>query len=113
MYEDRLNGIISGEEYQKNAKNVKEKVDKLKKDIMELENQKANGNSQKQDDKLDILVEEFLKLEKPTKEIIREFIEKEYERLVEEQKGYPPGTFKVWEEDRVLILTNLSINSLI
>ena len=76
MYEDRLNGIISGEEYQKNAKNVKEKVDKLKKDIMELENQKANGNSQKQDDKLDILVEEFLKLEKPTKEIIREFIEK-------------------------------------
>ena len=38
---------------------------------------------------------------------IREFIENEYERLVEEQKGYPPGTFKVWEEDRVLILTNL------
>lgn len=38
---------------------------------------------------------------------IREFIEKEYERLVEEQKGYPPGTFKVWEEDRILILTNL------
>ena len=38
---------------------------------------------------------------------IREFIEKEYERLVEEEKGYPHGTFKVWEEDRVLILTNL------
>lgn len=38
---------------------------------------------------------------------VREFIEKEYERLVEEQKGYPPGTFKVWEEDRILILTNL------
>ena len=38
---------------------------------------------------------------------IREFIEREYERLVEEEKGYPPGTFKLWEEDRILILTNL------
>lgn len=38
---------------------------------------------------------------------IRTMIEKEYERLVEEEKGYPPGTFKIWEEDRVLILTNL------
>ena len=38
---------------------------------------------------------------------IRQFIEKEYERLVEEEKGYPHGTFKLWEEDRVLILTNL------
>ena len=38
---------------------------------------------------------------------IRQFIEKEYERLVEEEKGYPHGTFKVWEEDRILILTNL------
>ena len=38
---------------------------------------------------------------------IRTFIEKEYERLVEEEKGYPPGTFKIWEEDRILILTNL------
>ena len=38
---------------------------------------------------------------------IRNFIEREYERLVDEEKGYPPGTFKVWEEDRILILTNL------
>ena len=38
---------------------------------------------------------------------IRTMIEKEYERLVEEEKGYPPGTFKVWEEDRIIILTNL------
>jgi len=38
---------------------------------------------------------------------IRTFIEKEYERLVDEERGYPPGTFKLWEEDRVLILTNL------
>ena len=38
---------------------------------------------------------------------IRNFIEREYERLVDEEKGYPPGTFKVWDEDRILILTNL------
>jgi hypothetical protein len=38
---------------------------------------------------------------------LRQFIEKEYERLVEDEKGYPHGTFKVWEEDRLLILTNL------
>ena len=38
---------------------------------------------------------------------IRNFIEREYERLVDEEKGYPPGTFKIWEEDRILILTNL------
>lgn len=76
MYEDRLNGIISAEEYQKNAKNVKEKVTKLQNDIKELEAEKANGNIKKQDDKLDNLVQEFLNMEKPTKEIIREFIEK-------------------------------------
>ena len=38
---------------------------------------------------------------------IRNFIEREYERLVDEEQGYPPGTFKVWEEDRIVILTNL------
>ena len=40
---------------------------------------------------------------------VREFIEREYERLVEEEKGYPKGTFKVWENDRLLILENLYI----
>ena len=40
---------------------------------------------------------------------VREFIEKEYERLVEEEKNYPKGTFKIWEGDRILILENLKI----
>jgi hypothetical protein len=40
---------------------------------------------------------------------VREFIEREYERLVEEEKGYPKGTFKVWENDRLIILENLYI----
>lgn len=40
---------------------------------------------------------------------IREMIEKEYERLVEEEKCYPHGSYKIWEDDRLLILTNLNI----
>ena len=40
---------------------------------------------------------------------VREFIEREYERLVEEEKNYPKGTFKIWEGDRILILENLKI----
>ena len=27
--------------------------------------------------------------------------------MVEKQKGYPPGTFKEWEEGRILKFTNL------
>jgi len=38
---------------------------------------------------------------------IREFIEREYERLIEEEKNYPKGTFKLWEGDRQIILENL------
>ena len=40
---------------------------------------------------------------------VREFIEREYEKLVEEEKGFPKGTFKIWEGDRILILENLKI----
>ena len=32
---------------------------------------------------------------------------REVRKAIAEEKGYPPGTFKVWEEDRILILTNL------
>ena len=40
---------------------------------------------------------------------IREMIEREYERLVEESKDYPKGTFKIWDNDRIVILDNLSV----
>ena len=39
--------------------------------------------------------------------IVRERIENEYARLVEEQRGYTPGRYKVLEEDKILILRNL------
>lgn len=38
---------------------------------------------------------------------IRHFIEKEYERLIEEENNYPKGTFRLWEKDRIGILNNL------
>ncbi len=76
MYEDRLNGIISLEDYMKNADKIKELVKEYEETIKELEaNLKGEKFSQKED-KLDNLIDEFLNMEKPTKEIIREFINK-------------------------------------
>ncbi len=77
MYEDRLAGIISLEEYIKNANRIKEIVKGYEQSIKEFE-QKLSGesNNEKEKIRLDDLVEEFLKLKKPSKEIIREFIEK-------------------------------------
>ena len=77
MYEDRLAGIISLEEYMKNAERIKEIVKGYEQGIKEFE-QELSGESNKENKKtrLDDLVEEFLKLKKPSKEIIREFIEK-------------------------------------
>ena len=76
MYEDRLNGIISLEDYMKNANKIKELVKEYENTIKELEaNLKGEKLAQKED-KLDNLIDEFLNMEKPTKEIIREFINK-------------------------------------
>lgn len=77
MYDDRLAGIISLDEYMKNAKRIKEIVKEYEQNIKELE-QELSGecNKTKDENRLDNLVDEFLNMEKPTKEIIREFIEK-------------------------------------
>ena len=77
MYDDRLAGIITLEEYMKNANRIKELVRGYEQNIKELE-QELSGESDKtkNDNRLDNLIEEFLNMEKPTKEIIREFIEK-------------------------------------
>lgn len=77
MYEDRLAGIISLEEYIKNAERIKEIVKGYEQGIKEFE-QELSGekNNDNNKSRLDDLVEEFLKLKKPNKEIIREFIEK-------------------------------------
>lgn len=77
MYEDRLAGIISLEEYMKNANRIKEIVKNYEQAIKEFEQElSGENNKDKNERRLDNLIEEFLQMEKPTKEIIREFIEK-------------------------------------
>ena len=76
MYDDRLAGIISLDEYMKNAKRIKEIVKGYEENIKDLEKELAGENTKNKETRLDDLIEEFLEMEKPTKEIIREFIEK-------------------------------------
>ena len=77
MYEDRLAGIISLEEYMKNANRIKEIVKSYEIAIKEFEQELSGENKvDKNKSRLDNLVEEFLKMKNPNKEIIREFIEK-------------------------------------
>lgn len=77
MYEDRLAGIITLDEYMKNAERIKEVVKSYEQSIKEIEQELLGRNTQtKNEARLDELVKEFLNLQKPTKEIIREFIEK-------------------------------------
>ncbi len=77
MYEDRLAGIISLEEYMKNAERIKEIVKGYEQAIKEFEQELSGENKvDKNKSRLDNLVEEFLKMKNPNKEIIREFIEK-------------------------------------
>ena len=77
MYEDRLAGIISLEEYMKNANRIKEIVKNYEQAIKELEQELSGEKCKtKNETRLDNLVDEFLNMEKPTKEIIREFIDK-------------------------------------
>ena len=77
MYDDRLAGIITLDEYMKNANRIKECVKGYEQSIKELEQElSGESNKTKSESRLDNLIEEFLNMEKPTKEIIREFIEK-------------------------------------
>ena len=77
MYEDRLAGIISLEEYMKNANRIKEIVKSYEHGVKEFEQElSGKSNTENKKTRLDDLVEEFLKIKNPTKETIREFIEK-------------------------------------
>ena len=72
MYDDRLAGIISLEEYMKNANRIKDIVKGYEQRISELE-QEISGkeNKTEREVRLDNLVNEFLNMEKPTKVISR------------------------------------------
>ena len=61
----------------KNANRIKEAVKEYEQNIKDLEKELSGENNKtKNETRLDDLVEEFLNMENPTKEIIREFIEK-------------------------------------
>ena len=77
LYEDRLAEIITVENYIENANRIKNDVEDYQKRIKELKKE-LNGEDKQIDknEKLNNLVDEFLNMEKPNKEIIREFIER-------------------------------------
>lgn len=76
MYEDRLTNVISLETYMKNAKRTKETVKDLELSIKELEKDLSTKSNENNKTKLDNIVNDFLSMQNPTKEIIREFINK-------------------------------------
>ena len=77
LYEDRLSEIITVDSYIENANRIKNEVKEYQERIKEIEQELRGENKEKnKDEKLNNLVDEFLNMEKPTKEIIREFIEK-------------------------------------
>lgn len=77
LYEDRLSEIITVESYIENANKFKNEIIDLQNRIKEINNE-LNGEESKnnKNERLDKLVDEFLNMESPTKEIIREFIER-------------------------------------
>lgn len=77
LYEDRLAEIITVENYIEKARKIKNDIDDYQKRIKEL-GKELNGEYKQvdKDEKLNNLVDEFLNMEKPNKEIIREFIER-------------------------------------
>ena len=79
LYEDRLEGVLSLEDFKRLSEKINENrnkaIDRRKEYEQNLEDYKVqskNNNTQK----LESLIDEFLKMEKPTKEIMGEFIEK-------------------------------------
>lgn len=77
LYEDRLSEIITVDSYIENANRIRNEIKEYQERIKEIQ-QELSGeeNSKNKDEKLNNLVDEFLNMEKPTKEIIREFIDK-------------------------------------
>lgn len=77
LYEDRLSEIITVDSYVENANRIKTQVKEYQERIKEIEKElSGEENSKSKDEKLNNLVDEFLDMEKPNKEIIREFIER-------------------------------------
>ena len=75
MYVDKLNGKISEEMYERLFNKLKGKIKQKKEEYIGLKNEKEN-NSDDDIENIKKLVHDFLKLEKPTPEIMRLLINK-------------------------------------
>ena len=76
-YMDRLKEIIDEEQYIRVSENIKTEIDNNKKNIDNLKNESIETN--KIDNKqIDKYINEFLSLEKPTRELIVNLVEKIY-----------------------------------
>lgn len=118
---NKLNTILNTLNKKTNLKKVENYKPKLEPGCEKIEQRKKKNNNIKLSNKdiLNILnkiqipmtySKDFGKTPNYINEFkIRNFIEKEYERLINEEKGFPIGTFKVWDNDRIAILNNLYV----
>ena len=76
-YMDRLKGIIDEEQYIRVSENIKTEMDNNKKNIDNLKNESIEAN--KIDNKqIEKYINEFLSIEKPTRELIINLVHKIY-----------------------------------
>ncbi|MDO5556913.1 MAG: recombinase family protein [Clostridia bacterium] len=76
-YMDMLKGIIDEEQYLRISENLKQEIENNKLDIDNFQNEKINENTI-DNKKIEKYIDEFLSLEKPTRELIINLVEKIY-----------------------------------
>ena len=80
MYLDSVNGIISNTDYFRYSKGFIEERERLKKDLINIKNKikflKEKDKSIKNDNEIEKIINEFLKMENPSKAVLYELIDK-------------------------------------
>ena len=76
-YMDMLKGIIDEEQYIRVSENLKKEIENNKSKIDNLKNEQINENKI-DNKKIEKYIDEFLSLEKPTRELIINLVEKIY-----------------------------------
>lgn len=74
---DMLKGIIDEEQYKRISDSLKKEIEKNKSSIDNLKNEKSDENKI-DNKKIEKYIDEFLSLEKPTRELIINMVEKIY-----------------------------------
>ena len=80
MYLDSVNGIITNTDYFRYSKGFIEERERLKKDLINIKNKikflKEKEKSIKNDNEIEKIINEFLKMENPSKSVLYELIDK-------------------------------------